>query len=240
NVQLSAGRALVQKALQGISLFTHRVGMKLIAASGKLTVQAQDGEAEIGSAKSMYLYSVDDMVRIDAGKGILLTSGGAYIKIANGQIELGAPGDLAFKTARKSFEGPSSVAALTHTLPKSQTSMDERFILRYTDGQPVKNQPYRITKENGEVIEGITDEKGHTQLIEDQLMQELTLTLLPRPDGSTKHPVAATQATNATTSGEQQPSRQQPAPDSISTERISSQPDPSIAPAPDQDEPITV
>ncbi|VTP69027.1 Uncharacterized protein conserved in bacteria [Leclercia adecarboxylata] len=48
----------------------------------------------------MNLNSINDEIVLNAAQGITLTStGGAYIKIKNGSVEIGAPGKIDLKSA---------------------------------------------------------------------------------------------------------------------------------------------
>ncbi|MBB5020561.1 hypothetical protein HNQ59_003882 [Chitinivorax tropicus] len=75
-------------------------------------------------------------------------------------------------------------------MPASHAKTDEHFVIRYANGKPAKRQPYRIIKESGEVIEGVTDDQGQTTLIADQAITGLKLMLLDqnavKPDAPPK------------------------------------------------------
>jgi type VI secretion system secreted protein VgrG len=45
---------------QSLSMFVQHLGMKLIAAAGKIQMQAQSDEIEIGAAKKLHLYSLEE------------------------------------------------------------------------------------------------------------------------------------------------------------------------------------
>ncbi len=55
-------------------------------------------------------------------------------------------------------------------LPKSEAAHDQR--VRMTDlntGAPLTNQRYRVTMEDGQVIEGTSDANGMTQVIKSKI-----------------------------------------------------------------------
>jgi type VI secretion system secreted protein VgrG len=77
---------------EAISLFAAKFGIRIFAAKGKVQMQAQSDAMELMALKKMTISSSTDEVVITASKGITLGDGaGAYIKIANGRIELASP-----------------------------------------------------------------------------------------------------------------------------------------------------
>ena len=59
--------------------------------------------------KSLLLASVTEKVQASAQQEILLTSGGAYIRLKGGDIEIHAPGKIDVKGAQHAFSGPTSM-----------------------------------------------------------------------------------------------------------------------------------
>jgi type VI secretion system secreted protein VgrG len=83
-IAIAAGEAL--------SLFVAKFGIRIFAAQGKVQVQAQSDELELMALKKVTMSSSTDEITITASKGITLGDGaGAYIKIANGRVELASP-----------------------------------------------------------------------------------------------------------------------------------------------------
>jgi type VI secretion system secreted protein VgrG len=176
--QLSAGKRLLLLALESVSIFAHKLGMKLIAADGDMSIQAQNGRMESIAAKDLSLMSVDGMVMIDASKGILLRSGGGYLLIKDGKIDVVCPGEQTFKSAKQIFSAGSSQDAATKSLPKSEVKMDDFFRI-IESGDPLKGIRYAITLENGQVVEGRTDGDGRTDVAKDKMTQGTKLKLFP-------------------------------------------------------------
>ncbi|MDR5735842.1 type VI secretion system tip protein VgrG [Caballeronia sp. LZ025] len=93
-----------------ISLFAHHMGMKLYANHGKISIQAQNDEIELTSQQNMTVTSSEGHVVVQAGKSLTLTDGGgAYIKLENGQVTIGSPGQVAIKMANFKWDGPDSI-----------------------------------------------------------------------------------------------------------------------------------
>ncbi|WP_369819279.1 DUF2345 domain-containing protein [Achromobacter sp. Root83] len=119
--------------------------------------------------RSVELSASNEHVLVSADKHITLLCGGAYIKIADGNIELGMPGTFTVKAASHSMKGPASQAAELPTFDVGDTQ--RRFVVTHLDGKsPIANLPYKISLSNGEVLEGITDAEGATQLLQKDAM----------------------------------------------------------------------
>ena len=113
----------------GISLFTYgkasnetkpnqEVGLKLHAASGKVSSQSQSGTTALVADKTVTVASVNKSVAISAPKKhVLLTAQGAYIKLEGGNIEVHAPGKVDFKASAKELAGPQNGTS-EKTMPK--------------------------------------------------------------------------------------------------------------------------
>jgi type VI secretion system VgrG family protein len=109
-------------AVAGISLFTYgkasardkpnqETGIRLHAASGKLSSQSQAGETRLTADKSITVASVAAGVRAVGKQHVLLTAQGACLKLQGGDIMLHAPGKVEFKASMKELAGPKDGSA---------------------------------------------------------------------------------------------------------------------------------
>lgn len=169
NADISIMKRLTVAAGDAISLFAQKMGMKILAARGMVDIQAQTDEMRLQSSKAMTINSVDGEIILNAAQGITLTSsGGAYIKIKDGSVEIGAPGLIDLKSANILWGGSASLEkALTPATvsdPEYHNTMSGGFrVLDQADNQPKPHVPYRIETPDGKIIRGITDENGNTQ-----------------------------------------------------------------------------
>ena len=185
-VQANAATA----AVGGISLFTYgkagnkakpnqEVGLKLHAASGKVSSQSQSGATSLVADKTVTVASVTKSVAISAPKKhVLLTTQGAAIKLEGGNIEVHAPGKVEFKASAKELAGPQVVSVQIPKLPKpervadvSKTLFSQQFDLSHlvtnrTFGFSTARIPYEVFDKNGNFItSGETDEFGMTRRV---------------------------------------------------------------------------
>ncbi|WP_175913615.1 type VI secretion system Vgr family protein [Burkholderia metallica] len=106
---ITSGKSLIAGIRDRISLFAQNAGMKLFAAKGKVEVQAHADNIEVTAQKTVKLVAATENVDVAAKQELLLTSGGAYIRIKGGNIEIHAPGKIDFKGAQHAFAGPTSM-----------------------------------------------------------------------------------------------------------------------------------
>ncbi|MFK3737504.1 type VI secretion system Vgr family protein [Massilia sp. TN1-12] len=162
NTQLSAGRKLFARATESIGLFAHRLGIKLIAASGKIDLQTHADDIELTSAKRIVLTAADEIV-LQAPK-VCLIAQGAQVDIGGGTITQQSSGTHTIKSSQFAHVGPGNGASPAVKLATSAITHDQQTVLRWvgTD-EPMKDQRYRITTEDGRTFEGRTDSSGMTE-----------------------------------------------------------------------------
>jgi type VI secretion system secreted protein VgrG len=109
--------------------------MKLIAAKGKFQMQAQSGEIELTADQAIQMTSISQEIKAAAAKDITMTSGGGYIKLGGGNIDIHAPGMVSIKCAKLVIEGAVS---LTEVMPVFPSSVCKDCLLRAAEaGSPV-------------------------------------------------------------------------------------------------------
>jgi uncharacterized protein (DUF2345 family) len=170
DINLAAQGGWFNSATRGISLFTYgkasnanrpvlETGIRLHAASGKVSSQSQAGPTHITSDKVVTVASVSKSVAVAAHKHVLLTAQGAYIKLEGGNIEVHAPGKVEFKATMKELGGPASSKPVLPLMP--QAGNLERPPATFSNRIDVSNLfspselaagvAYRVTRKDGSV-----------------------------------------------------------------------------------------
>ncbi|MFN3790328.1 type VI secretion system Vgr family protein [Massilia sp.] len=162
NTQFSVGRKLLARASESISLFAHRLGIKLIAASGKLEMQTHADDIELTSAKRIVLTATDEIVL--QAPNLRFVAQGAQAEIGGGAITQQSSGEHTIKSSKFSHVKPGDGGLVAAEPPTSEMAHDQQTVLRWigTD-EPMKNQRYRITTEDGRIFEGRTNAAGMTE-----------------------------------------------------------------------------
>ncbi|WP_433695081.1 type VI secretion system Vgr family protein [Paraburkholderia phenoliruptrix] len=100
-----------------VALFAQAQGMQLVAAKQDVIVQARTGAMALSASKDMHFNCADGSI-VAASRGALtLTSGGAYIKIDSGNIELGCPGNITLKCGNFHWTGPGNLSVPLPAMP---------------------------------------------------------------------------------------------------------------------------
>ncbi len=141
-------------------------GIRLHAASGSVSMQSQSGATRLTADGQVQVASTTGQVRITAPKHILLSAGGAGIRMEGDHITLTAPGMVQFKASMKELGGPAS-ASVSATTTEAPPLFDEAFrVLDEHSGEPMAFYKYRIENARGEVLaRGITDEQGRARRV---------------------------------------------------------------------------
>lgn len=162
NTQLSVGKKLLARVSDSISLFAHRCGIKFIAASGKLQLQTHSDDIEATSSKRIVLTASEEIV-LQAPK-VRFVAHGAQVDLGSGAITQQSSGAHTIKSSQFAHVKAGGGDPPGVTLPKSDTTHDQQTVLRWigTD-EPMKNQRYRITTEDGHTFEGRTNAAGLTE-----------------------------------------------------------------------------
>lgn len=109
NTEISALKRIALVAKKAVVVFAHELGMKLVAAAGKIEMQAQTGGIDITAVKGLTITSTEDEILITAKKKITLQCGGSYLTIDPTKIEHGTNGDFKVKSADFDYAGPAKL-----------------------------------------------------------------------------------------------------------------------------------
>lgn len=124
DLQWTAKGKASMAATHGIALYTQGTaatgrpvsgqGIALHAASGSVSLQAQNsGTLGAAAQQAVTLSSSQGGANLQAPKRVLLNAAKAYLKMEGGNIEVGAPGKVEFKSARRELTGPQSASGQT-------------------------------------------------------------------------------------------------------------------------------
>src|SRR5690606_215518 len=101
-------------------------GIALHAATGAVSARACANEGSVAAKTSVTIASVKAEVLLSApNKHLLLAAGGAYLKLEGGNIELGAPGTIDFKAAKKEWTTQQSVSGQVPALATGELKLCE-------------------------------------------------------------------------------------------------------------------
>lgn len=185
DTQLLAQRHHAWAVKDGIGLFTrgqatdaqHPVtdtGIRLHAASGNVSVQAQSATLSITAKQAVDLQSTQASVHISAPQRIVLNGAGSYLLIDGGNIEMGTSGPARIEASAKELAGGGSAKPDLPSLPRPADwhaeQGDQYFKVQSHDGRPVAHRRYRAHVGH-QRVEGFTGNDGRTQVLKGHLDQ---------------------------------------------------------------------
>lgn len=178
DMNLSAAKNLFIRAVKGLSVFTHALGMKLVAASGNVLVQAHRGDINL-TATGRICISAGQGLELQSPK-IRIVSKGAQVDYGGGTITQQSKGIHTIKSSKfvHTDGGDGEVGEIK--FPSTSIETDERIVLYHSQtGEPVTGRRYTLTLPDGRRIEGRTDEQGRTALATAQEFGDVEVLIYP-------------------------------------------------------------
>jgi|GEM_PF-30698 len=175
NADISAGRSITATAQDGVSVLARKADLQLMAAEGQVQLHAQSSNLHALAKADVKVESVEGRVAISAAQELILRCGDAYIRLKDGEIELGAPGNIYLKSSHVEKLGGVSLNTPTTPLPGG-----------YSAGYTLKDQAqaakpftrYQVTTQQGEVFTGVTDKDGRTMSVNTLVPGDLKIEFL--------------------------------------------------------------
>ena len=161
SLSIASAGGLFASVSKTFRLFVHRAGMKLIAASGKVSMQAQSDNVEIIANKVLELLSETDWVNVRGKKGVRLHG-------VNNMVEIGEKVQF-FTSAPVLFHGnletlPAKSVSQAFNERSSDYQFDQEVNFVNSNTRPEKDVAYEILRDDITVIGGKTDSDGSTSL----------------------------------------------------------------------------
>ena len=159
---IGAGGDLFARAAKGVSVLACKLGMKLIAAGGDIKIQSQNGSIEISTSKRIKLIA-NEKIELHS-PAIKLVAQSAQIDCGGGKISQQSSGQHTIKSSKFEHLNGGDGNPEKAKSPSLEVEHDQQVVV--TDlqtGTPISNHKYRISVEDGNTFEGITDSEGLTE-----------------------------------------------------------------------------
>ncbi|SPY77921.1 type VI secretion system Vgr family protein [Providencia rustigianii] len=149
-----------------ISLFAQKLGIKIFANQGKVAIEAQHDEMSLDALKDLSISSHDGKVIIKAKKEIILTSGGGYIRIADGSVECAAPDKIIERGAVWQKFGGQSINTAMQSWESSEFAVKPQFVSYDKEAQIDLSHPVGIIADGAksssasDTLGNVSEQKG--------------------------------------------------------------------------------
>ncbi|WP_269505798.1 type VI secretion system Vgr family protein [Burkholderia sp. IMCC1007] len=175
HVQVASGERINLHAGHGVAMFAHSEGVSAIANHGKVTIQSQNDDTRVDSAKDIQLTAAGGKLTGAASEEVVfVTSGGAYLKLSGGDIELGCPGAFTVKSAGHSWGGPASMKV---DMPKFSEDTLGRVpkLIHPADGDAAAGFDGRVKNSSTVLPNSTTDAAGTLPAIDGDQVERLAV-----------------------------------------------------------------
>jgi type VI secretion system secreted protein VgrG len=195
SVQLSAGKNIISTsgkntdfsvlkkftvaAGEAVSLFAQKLGIKIFAGRGKVEIQAQSDEMTLDALKDIRISSSEGKLVISAKQEIILTSGGGYIRIADGVVECAAPDKIIQRAAVWQKFGGQSMSQAVQSWESADFAVTPE-VLRLSDNSPVAGLKLGLTNGDGTQQSLSTSVSGATAVQNNINIDSLNASLLDK------------------------------------------------------------
>ena len=152
-------------------------------AKDNITLSAHTGKLEATAKQDVNIASSTKEVEIVATNKITLTAGGASITLDGADITITAK-QFTEKAGKHSKTGGGMDGLSLAGLPSKSIETDDNLRIVYDEGfvivdedtqEPIPNCHYKITKPDGSIETGITDDEGRTKVIESYAIEDLKI-----------------------------------------------------------------
>ncbi|AXF24549.1 type VI secretion system tip protein VgrG [Burkholderia pyrrocinia] len=180
HVQLTSGERINLHGGHGVAMFAHSEGVSAIANQGKVTIQSQNDDTRVDSARNIQLTAAGGKLAGMANDQVVfVTSGGAYLKLDGGNIELGCPGTFTVKSAGHSWGGPASMNTDMPKFDKAPLGRVPKLVLA-TDGAAASGFDGQVQKASGALSNLTTDTAGELPPVHTDHFEKLAVQFIKK------------------------------------------------------------
>ena len=187
NVISTSGKHTVFSALkrftvaagERVSVFARKLGIKIFAGKGKVEIQAQGDEMTLDALKDIRISSSEGKLIISAKQEIILTSGGGYIRIADGVVECAAPDKIIQRAAVWQKFGGQSLSQAAQSWESADFAVTPE-VRRLSDDSPVAGLTLGLSGGDGTQQSLATSASGTTMVQKNINIDSLSASLLDK------------------------------------------------------------
>ena len=179
HTDFSALKRFTVAAGERVSLFAQKLGIKMFAGKGKVEIQAQGDEMTLDALKDIRISSSEGKLIISAKQEIVLTSGGGYIRIADGTVECAAPDKIIERGAVWQKFGGQSISQAMQSWENAEFAITPE-VRRLSDDSPVAGLTLGLTGGDGTQQSLATSASGATAVQNNINIDSLNASLLDK------------------------------------------------------------
>ncbi|WP_299185306.1 DUF2345 domain-containing protein [uncultured Psychrobacter sp.] len=182
DMMISSGESHQQISSESLNIIADGQ-VSLTNAKDNITLSAHTGKLEATAKQDVNIASSTKEVEVVATNKVTITAGGASISLDGADITIAAK-ELVEKGGKHGKAGGRMDSLGLGVLPDKIIETDNHLRVVYDEGfvivdedtqEPIPNCQYKITKPDGSIETGITDNEGRTKVIESYAIEELKI-----------------------------------------------------------------
>jgi type VI secretion system secreted protein VgrG len=171
NLSMTAQGGFFASVREGARVFVQKLGVKLIAAAGKVEIRAESDDIDLIAEKVMRLLSKTDWIELRGRKGLRLHGAGSMIEIAD-KVQVYSQSPVQFHCNLETLgplNRPQPDRSVRTEENPSVGTKEERIKLRpllqphSASGTPYAETPYVVYKDGAAIKTGLTNDKGQIE-----------------------------------------------------------------------------
>jgi len=179
HTDFSALKRFTVAAGERVSVFARKLGIKIFAGKGKVEIQAQGDEMTLDALKDIRISSSEGKLIISAKQEIILTSGGGYIRIADGVVECAAPDKIIQRAAVWQKFGGQSLSQAAQSWESADFAVTPE-VRRLSDDSPVAGLTLGLSGRDSTQQSLATSASGSTMVQKNINIDSLSASLLDK------------------------------------------------------------
>ncbi|MFM0330942.1 type VI secretion system Vgr family protein [Paraburkholderia strydomiana] len=164
NVAIAALKSLFASVREAIAFYASK-SITMIAATGRIHLEARTDALQAIAREDVTVTSQNGWLRLAALKGIEINVGGTLLRLTPQGVTVHTNGHYLVHAASHATDDPQAAPV---TLPVTQENPGRlaahHVLVEDGGGFILGGQPYRITLDDGQVIEGVTNGRGEMQV----------------------------------------------------------------------------
>ncbi|MDB5895724.1 MAG: type secretion protein ImpA [Rhodoferax sp.] len=160
HLSIAAGGGWFASVVDRFALFVQRAGMNLVAAAGKISIQAHSDGIELVASRVLALISQTDYVDIKGKKGIRLYGGSSMLEISD-QTQFFTASPVLFHGSLETL-APKAISQHFNAMPTSNFDQQVRFL--DANGKPANKVAFDLLRADGNIVDGKTTADGVTPI----------------------------------------------------------------------------
>ncbi|MFM0224094.1 DUF2345 domain-containing protein, partial [Paraburkholderia dipogonis] len=161
SVGIATGMSFLASIRERFSVFVQRMGITMVAAAGKVSLEAKTDGMSLLAQKVVEIISEQGSINITTPNEITLNAGGTQLTLNSNGAFVHTEGQCLIHCAAFDIPAPEAKPLNIACKPHNEQFT---FVNKET-GKPLSNVKYKIVKESGEIIDGITDAAGKTMRV---------------------------------------------------------------------------